>query len=156
MSPRARQAKGKARLAAYEQLVAEAAAVEQSRDDALRLAIPFTQRLGDKVIDVTGLTKGYGDRLLIDDLDFSIPPAGVVGIIGANGAGKTTLFRMITGQEPPDTGTIDIGPTVDLAYVDQTRDALDPDRTVFEEISGGATCSGSADGRSTRGRMSPR
>jgi energy-dependent translational throttle protein EttA len=137
MSPRARQAKGKARLAAYEQLVAEAAAVE-SRDDALRLAIPFTQRLGDKVIDVTGLTKGYGDRLLIDDLDFSIPPAGVVGIIGANGAGKTTLFRMITGQEPPDAGTIDIGPTVDLAYVDQTRDALDPDRTVFEEISGGA------------------
>ncbi|HSJ29384.1 MAG TPA: energy-dependent translational throttle protein EttA [Acidimicrobiia bacterium] len=137
MSPRARQAKGKARLAAYEQLVAQAAAVE-SREDALRLAIPFTQRLGDRVIDVAGLTKGYGDRLLFEDLDFSIPPAGVVGIIGANGAGKTTLFRMITGQETPDAGTIEIGPTVDLAYVDQTRDALDPDRTVFQEISGGA------------------
>jgi energy-dependent translational throttle protein EttA len=137
MSPRARQAKGKARLAAYEQLVAAASSMEQ-RQDALRLSIPFTQRLGDRVIDVKGLAKGYGDRLLIDGLDFSIPPAGVVGIIGANGAGKTTLFRMITGQEEPDAGTIEIGPTVDLAYVDQTRDALDPDKTVFEEISGGA------------------
>ena len=137
MSPRARQAKGKARLAAYEQLVAEAASVD-SRDDALRLTIPFTQRLGDKVIEVADLSKGYEDRLLIEDLDFSIPPAGVVGIIGANGAGKTTLFRMITGQEEPDTGTIEIGDTVDLAYVDQTRDALDPDKTVYEEISGGA------------------
>ncbi|MFP5332710.1 MAG: energy-dependent translational throttle protein EttA, partial [Acidimicrobiia bacterium] len=136
MSPRARQAKGKARLAAYEQLVAEAASVEK-RQDGLRLSIPFTQRLGDRVIDVAGLSKGYGDRLLIDDLSFSIPPAGVVGIIGANGAGKTTLFRMITGQEEPDTGSIEIGQTVDLAYVDQTRDALDPDKTVFEEISGG-------------------
>ena len=137
MSPKARQAKGKARLAAYEQLVAEASSVER-RQDGLRLTIPFTQRLGDRVIEVEGLTKGYGDRLLIEDLDFSIPPAGVVGIIGANGAGKTTLFRMITGQETPDTGTIEIGSTVDLAYVDQTRDALAPDNTVFEEISGGA------------------
>ena len=137
MSPRARQAKGKARLAAYEQLVADAASTEK-RQDGLRLAIPFTQRLGDKVIEVENLTKGYGDRLLIDDLDFSIPPAGVVGIIGANGAGKTTLFRMITGQEEPDGGSIEIGPTVDLAYVDQTRDALDPDKTVYQEISGGS------------------
>ena len=136
MSPKARQAKGKARLAAYEQLVAEAASVD-GRDDALRLTIPFTQRLGDKVIEVTDLSKGYGDRLLIEDLDFSVPPAGVVGIIGANGAGKTTLFRMITGEEKPDGGTIDIGNTVDLAYVDQTRDALDADKTVYEEISGG-------------------
>ncbi|HVR33150.1 MAG TPA: energy-dependent translational throttle protein EttA [Acidimicrobiia bacterium] len=137
MSPKARQAKGKARLAAYEQLVAEASSTE-TRDDALRLSIPFTQRLGDRVIDATALRKGYGDRLLIDDLDFSVPPAAVVGVIGANGAGKTTLFRMITGQESPDSGTIDVGPTVDLAYVDQSRDALDPDMTVFEEISGGA------------------
>jgi energy-dependent translational throttle protein EttA len=136
MSPKARQAKGKARLAAYEQLVAEAASVD-SRDDALRMTIPFTQRLGDKVIEVTNLSKGYGDHLLIEDLDFSVPPAGVVGIIGANGAGKTTLFRMITGDEKPDAGSIDIGNTVDLAYVDQTRDALDPDKTVYEEISGG-------------------
>jgi ATP-binding cassette ChvD family protein len=137
MSPKARQAKGKARLAAYEQLVAEASSVE-ARQDALRLTIPFTQRLGDKVIEVGELTKAYGDKLLIDDLSFSIPPAGVVGIIGANGAGKTTLFRMITGQETPDSGAIEIGGTVDLAYVDQTRDALDPDKTVFDEISGGA------------------
>ena len=137
MSPKARQAKGKARLAAYEQLVAEAASVD-SRDDALRLTIPFTQRLGDKVIEVTNLSKGYGENLLIENLEFSIPPAGVVGIIGANGAGKTTLFRMITGQEQPDSGSIDIGATVDLAYVDQTRDALDPDKTVYEEISGGS------------------
>ena len=137
MSPKARQAKGKARLAAYEQLVAAAASVD-GRDDALRLTIPFTQRLGDKVIEVNSLSKGYGENLLIEDLDFSIPPAGVVGIIGANGAGKTTLFRMITGQEEPDSGTIDIGATVDLAYVDQTRDALEPDKTVYEEISGGS------------------
>ncbi|MEX2280400.1 MAG: energy-dependent translational throttle protein EttA [Acidimicrobiia bacterium] len=137
MSPKARQAKGKARLAAYEQLVSQASSVDR-RDDALRLSIPFTQRLGDRVIEVENLTKGYGDRLLIDDLDFSIPPAGVVGIIGANGAGKTTLFRMITGQEQPDAGSVDVGTTVDLAYVDQTRDALDPDKTVFEEISGGS------------------
>ncbi|MEX0756504.1 MAG: energy-dependent translational throttle protein EttA, partial [Acidimicrobiia bacterium] len=137
MSPKARQAKGKARLAAYEQLVSQASSVDK-RDDALRLSIPFTQRLGDRVIEVENLTKGYGDRLLIDDLTFSIPPAGVLGIIGANGAGKTTLFRMVTGQEQPDAGSVDVGTTVDLAYVDQTRDALDPDKTVFEEISGGS------------------
>ncbi|MEX1006142.1 MAG: energy-dependent translational throttle protein EttA [Acidimicrobiia bacterium] len=137
MSPKARQAKGKARLAAYEQLVAEAASVD-GREDALRLTIPFTQRLGDKVIEVDSVSKGYGENLLIEDLGFSVPPAGVVGIIGANGAGKTTLFRMITGQEQPDSGTIDIGATVDLAYVDQTRDALEPDKTVYQEISGGS------------------
>jgi ATP-binding cassette ChvD family protein len=136
MSPRARQAKGKARLAAYERLVAEAQSVEQ-RQGAVELQIPFTQRLGDRVIEAAHVSKGFGDRLLIDDLTFDVPPAGVVGIIGANGAGKTTLFRMLTGADAPDSGTITLGPTVDLAYVDQTRDTLDPARTVFEEISGG-------------------
>jgi ATP-binding cassette ChvD family protein len=137
MSPKARQAKGKARLAAYERLVAEAQSAEQ-RQGAIALQIPFTQRLGDRVIEVEHVSKGYGDRLLIDDLSFSIPPAAVVGIIGANGAGKTTLFRMLTGGEAPDSGTVAVGPTVDLAYVDQTRDALDPAKTVYDEISGGA------------------
>ncbi len=137
MSPRARQAKGKARLTAYERLVAEAADVE-ARPDRLELVIPFTQRLGDKVIALSGVSKGYGDRLLIDELDLDVPPAAIVGIIGPNGAGKTTLFRLITGQEPPDEGTIDLGPSVDLAYVDQSRDTLDPDNTVYQEISGGA------------------
>ncbi|MFO7549021.1 MAG: energy-dependent translational throttle protein EttA [Acidimicrobiia bacterium] len=136
LSPRARQAKGRARLAAYEQLVAEAGRVEQ-RQRVVELRIPFTQRLGDRVIEISGVAKGYGDRLLFEDVDASIPPAAVVGIVGANGAGKTTLFRMITGQERPDTGSIELGPTVDLAYVDQSRDALDPSKTVFEEISGG-------------------
>jgi ATPase subunit of ABC transporter with duplicated ATPase domains len=136
MSPKARQAKGKARLAAYERLVAEAQSGEQ-RQGALALEIPFTQRLGDRVIEAENVSKGYGDRLLIEDLEFSIPPAAVVGIIGANGAGKTTLFRMITGSEQPDTGTVEIGATVDLAYVDQTRDQLDPLKTVYDEISGG-------------------
>jgi ATPase subunit of ABC transporter with duplicated ATPase domains len=116
--------------------VAEAGSVEQ-RQKSVELSIPFTQRLGDKVIEIDQLTKSYGERLLIDDLSFSVPPAAVVGIIGANGAGKTTLFRMITGHEQPDAGTIEQGATVDLAYVDQTRDALDPIKTVFEEISGG-------------------
>jgi energy-dependent translational throttle protein EttA len=136
LSPRARQAKGKARLAAYEQLVAEAGKVEQ-RQKTVELTIPFTQRLGDRVIELTGVAMAYGDRLLFEGLDASIPPAAVVGIVGANGAGKTTLFRLITGQERPDAGSIELGPTVDLAYVDQSRDALDPSRTVFEEISGG-------------------
>jgi ATP-binding cassette ChvD family protein len=136
MSPRARQAKGRARLSAYERLVADAANLER-RQGVVELAIPFTQRLGDRVIDAEHLSKGYGDRLLIDDLDFSIPPAAVVGVIGANGAGKTTLFRLITGEEEPDTGSITIGRSVDLAYVDQSREALDPDGTVFGEISGG-------------------
>jgi ATP-binding cassette ChvD family protein len=136
MSPKARQAKGKARLNRYEQLVAEAAD-EAQRASKLELQIPFTQRLGDKVIIANDLRKGYEDRLLIDGLDFMLPPAGIVGVIGANGAGKTTLFRMITGQEEPDSGSIEIGPTVDLAYVDQSRDALDAEKTVYEEISGG-------------------
>jgi energy-dependent translational throttle protein EttA len=137
MSPRARQAKGKARLTAYERLVAEAAEVE-ARPDRLELVIPFTQRLGDKVIVLSGVSKGYRDRLLIDQLDLDVPPAAIVGIIGPNGAGKTTLFRLITGQEEPDQGTIELGPSVDLAYVDQSRDALDPEKTVYQEISGGA------------------
>jgi energy-dependent translational throttle protein EttA len=136
LSPRARQAKGRARLAAYEQLVAEAGRVEQ-RQKTVELTIPFTQRLGDRVIELTGVAKAFGDRLLFEGVDVSIPPAAVVGIVGANGAGKTTLFRLITGQEQPDAGSIELGPTVDLAYVDQSRDALDPSRTVFEEISGG-------------------
>jgi ATP-binding cassette ChvD family protein len=136
MSPRARQAKGQARLTRYEELVAEAQSVEK-RADRLEIEIPFTRRLGDKVILAKNLRKGYGDRLLIENLDFNLPPAGIVGVIGPNGAGKTTLFRMITGSESPDSGTIEIGPSVDLAYVDQTRDALKAENTVYQEISGG-------------------
>ncbi len=136
MSPKARQAKGRARLNRYEALVAEA---EQTtgRDSELELEVPFTQRLGDKVIVAEQLRKGYDDRLLIEDLSFILPPAGIVGVIGANGAGKTTLFKMLTGSEKPDAGVLEIGPTVDLAYVDQTRDALTADKSVFDEISGG-------------------
>jgi ATP-binding cassette ChvD family protein len=137
MSPRARQAKGRARLNRYEELVAEAQAAEK-RAGRLEIEIPFTRRLGDKVIDAHNLRKGYGDRLLIEDLTFSLPPAGIVGVIGPNGAGKTTLFRMITGFEEPDGGSIEVGPSVDLAYVDQTRDALKPDNTIYQEISGGS------------------
>ena len=135
MSPKARQSKGKARLNAYEQLVAEASQAQQ-RAGALELSIPFTQRLGDQVVTFDGVSKGFDDRLLIEDLSFSIPPAGIVGVIGANGAGKTTLFRMITGADQPDSGEIEIGSTVDLAYVDQSRDDLDPTKTIFEEITG--------------------
>jgi energy-dependent translational throttle protein EttA len=137
MSPRARQAKGKARLTHYEELVAQAEQADRGPSE-LTLSIPFTQRLGDKVIVADGLHKGYGDRTLIEDLSFDLPPAGIVGIIGPNGAGKTTLFRMLTGAEAPDSGTFEVGPTVDLAYVDQHRDALNPDKTVYQEISGGA------------------
>jgi ATP-binding cassette ChvD family protein len=136
MAPRARQAKGKARLASYEKLQAEAEAAERG-PDRLQIAIPPGSHLGDQVIEVGGLSKGYGDRLLIDDLSFSLPRAGIVGIIGPNGAGKTTLFRMLTGSEQPDLGTITIGSSVDLAYVDQSRDALDAVRTVYEEITDG-------------------
>ncbi|HJU81918.1 MAG TPA: energy-dependent translational throttle protein EttA [Acidimicrobiia bacterium] len=136
MSPRARQAKGRARLNRYEELVAEAQASEK-RGERLEIEIPFTKRLGDKVINANGVDKGYGDRLLIDNLSFSLPPAGIVGVVGPNGAGKTTLFRMIIGVEQPDTGSFDIGPSVELAYVDQSRDALDPGKTVFQEVSGG-------------------
>jgi len=136
MSPRARQSKGKARINAYNDLVAEAEAAER-RADKLEIAIPAGPRLGDRVIDAEGLVKGYGDRLLIDDLSFLLPPGGIVGVIGPNGAGKTTLFRMMVGEETPDAGTLAVGTTVELAYVDQSRDQLDPEATVYEEITGG-------------------
>ena len=136
MAPKARQAKGKARLAAYEKLQAEAEA-ERDTSNRLEIAIPPGPRLGDTVIEVNNLRKGFGDRLLIEDLSFSLPPAGIVGIIGPNGAGKTTLFKMLTGLEQPDSGEITIGSTVQLSHVDQGRDDLDPDKTVYEEITGG-------------------
>jgi len=136
MSPRARQAKGKARITAYNDLVAAAEAAER-RADRLEIAIPAGPRLGDQVVDATKLTKGFGDHLLIDDLSFLLPPGGIVGVIGPNGAGKTTLFRMIVGEETPDAGSLTIGTTVELAYVDQSRDLLTPDATVFDEITGG-------------------
>ena len=137
MAPKARQAKGKARLAAYEKLHAEAQAAERG-PDKLEITIPAGKRLGDTVITVENLNKGYGDRLLIENLSFSLPPAGIVGIIGANGAGKTTLFRMLTGQEQPDSGTVTVGDTVQLSYVDQSRDSLNPENSVYEEITDGA------------------
>ena len=136
MAPKARQAKGKARLAAYEKLLAESKS-EDRNERELQINIHADNRLGDQVIEVKGLSKGFDDKLLIESLSFSLPPAGIVGIVGANGAGKTTLFRMITGEEPPDSGVITIGPTVDLGYVDQSRDTLDPEKTVYEEITGG-------------------
>ena len=136
MAPKARQAKGKARLAAYEKLHAEAEA-DRNTSNRLEIAIPPGQRLGDTVIEVSGLSKGFGDRLLIEDLSFSLPPAGIVGIIGANGAGKTTLFRMLAGLEAADDGDITIGSTVQMSYVDQNRDDLDAESTVYEEITGG-------------------
>ncbi|MBM3638705.1 MAG: energy-dependent translational throttle protein EttA [Actinobacteria bacterium] len=136
MSPKARQAKGKARIAAYDKLHAEALAAERG-PDRLEIAIPAGPRLGDTVIQVENLSKGFGDRLLIEDLSFSLPPAGIVGIIGPNGAGKTTLFRMLTGQEAPTSGSITVGDTVVLSYVDQSRDSLNDDASVYEEITGG-------------------
>jgi ATP-binding cassette ChvD family protein len=136
MAPKARQAKGKARLAAYDKLQSEAEAM-RGEDTRLEIAIPAGARLGDTVIEVSNLRKGFGDRLLIEDLSFSLPKAGIVGIIGPNGAGKTTLFKMLTGQEPVDAGDITIGDTVQLSYVDQSRDSLDADATVYEEITGG-------------------
>ncbi|MDH3754480.1 MAG: energy-dependent translational throttle protein EttA [Acidimicrobiia bacterium] len=136
MAPKARQAKGKARLAAYEKLYTEQQQAD-GRADKLQITIPMRQRLGDQVIESDHLAKGYGDRLLIDDLSFSLPPAGIVGVIGANGAGKTTLFRMITGSEEPDSGSLRIGSTVELGYVDQSRDTLDAEHTVYEEITDG-------------------
>ena len=136
MSPKARQSKGKARLAAYEKLLEESKQAE-GRDQKLQIFIPSGDRLGDQVIEVEGLSKGFGDKLLIENLSFSLPKAGIVGIIGPNGAGKTTLFRMLTGQEQPDAGTITVGSTVQMAYVDQSRDSLDDDNTVYEEITGG-------------------
>jgi ATP-binding cassette ChvD family protein len=136
MSPKARQAKGKARLSAYEKLHAEAEAAENG-PDRLEIVIPAGPRLGDTVIEVKDLSKGFGDRLLIDNLSFSLPPAGIVGIVGPNGAGKTTLFRMLAGLEAPDSGSVSVGDTVQLSYVDQNRDDLDPKATVYEEITGG-------------------
>ena len=135
MSPRARQAKSKSRLQAYEEMLAEGG---RDRDGQAEIIIPAGPRLGDVVVQVEQLVKGYGDRLLIEDLSFSLPRGGIVGVIGPNGAGKTTLFRMITGQEKPDRGTLQVGETVRLAYVDQSRDALDPAKNVWQEISGGA------------------
>jgi len=135
-NPKGRQAKSKARITNYETLVAEEADA-QKRGGAADIRIPLAPRLGDKVVEATGLTKAFGDKLLFEGLDFSLPPGGIVGIIGPNGAGKTTLFRMITGQEQPDSGTLDIGETVRMAYVDQSRDDLDPKKTVYDEISNG-------------------
>jgi ATP-binding cassette ChvD family protein len=134
MAPRARQAKGKARLNAYEQLLNEDTA---QKIEQVEIYIPPGPRLGDIVVEARGLRKGYGDLLLIDDLNFTLPRGGIVGVIGPNGAGKTTLFRMITGQEKPDGGTLRLGETVQLGYVDQSRDALAPNKSVWEEISGG-------------------
>ncbi len=133
-SPRARQAKSKARITAYEDLLGQA---QERAPGTAQIMIPAGPRLGDLVIEAEHLRKGYGDRLLIDDLDFRLPPGGIVGVIGANGAGKTTLFRMITGQEQPDGGTLRVGETVELGYVDQSRETLDPTKSVWEEISGG-------------------
>ena len=136
LSPRARQSKGKARLSTFNQLVAESESADR-RADKLEIAIPPGPRLGDIVVNAEGLTKGFEDRLLIEDLTFLLPPGGIVGVIGPNGAGKTTLFRMMVGQEKPDAGSIEVGSTVQFAYVDQSRDTLNADNTVFDEISGG-------------------
>jgi sulfate-transporting ATPase len=133
-NPKGRRKKAKARLNNYERLLAEDRNVKL---DQVQIHIPAGQRLGDKVIEAGDLRKGFGERLLIEDLSFTLPPAGIVGVIGANGAGKTTLFRMIVGDEKPDAGELGVGDTVELAYVDQSRDALDPDKTVWEEISDG-------------------
>ncbi len=134
MSPRARQAKSKARVQAYESLLAQGPA---ERAGSSQIVIPTGPRLGDVVVDAQHVVKGYGDRLLVDDMTFRLPPGGIVGVIGPNGAGKTTLFRMVVGQESPDDGELLVGDTVQLAYVDQSREALDPDKTVFQEITDG-------------------
>ncbi|WP_420559298.1 energy-dependent translational throttle protein EttA [Tepidicaulis sp.] len=133
-SPKARQAKNKARIRAYDELVASAG---KAQDGKAQIIIPAGPRLGSLVLEAEGLSKAYGDRLLIEDLSFSLPPGGIVGVIGPNGAGKTTLFRMITGQEEPDAGSMRVGDTVVLGYVDQTRDDLDPNKTVWEVVSDG-------------------
>jgi ATP-binding cassette ChvD family protein len=136
MAPRARQAKGKARITAYEQLAAAAESVE-ARQDKLQISIPPGARLGDQVVEAEHLRKAYGDTLLLDDLSFSLPRGGIVGVVGPNGAGKTTLFRMLVGREQPDAGTLKVGPTVSFAYVDQSRESLDGTKTVYDEITGG-------------------
>ncbi|WP_164102768.1 energy-dependent translational throttle protein EttA [Candidatus Laterigemmans baculatus] len=134
MSPKARQAKSKARISAYEKMASEQSA-EQT--DELEIQIPPGKHLGELVIEAQNLTKGFGDRVLMENVDFRLPAGGIVGVIGPNGAGKTTLFRMLTGQDEPDSGVIRIGPTVEMGYVDQSRDSLSPENTVFQEISGG-------------------
>jgi len=133
-SPSARRSKSKARIAAYEQMVDEDS---QQTLDRAQIVIPAGPRLGDHVIRAEGISKGFGDRLLIDNLTFNLPPGGIVGVIGPNGAGKTTLFKMITGLDKPDTGTFSVGPSVKLGYVDQSRETLDPNKSVWEELSGG-------------------
>jgi ATPase subunit of ABC transporter with duplicated ATPase domains len=133
-SPKARQAKSKARITAYENLLAESQNVNLSMN---QITIPVGPRLGNVVIEADNVSKGFGDRVLFEKLAFRLPPGGIVGVIGPNGAGKTTTFRMMTGQETPDTGSMRIGETVQLSYVDQSRDALNPDKTVWEEISDG-------------------
>jgi ATPase subunit of ABC transporter with duplicated ATPase domains len=133
-SPRARQAKSKARLAAYDELVSKA---DKGPSDPTEISIPPGPRLGETVIEASALRKAFGDRLLIDGLDFRLPRSGIVGVIGPNGAGKTTLFRMLVGEEKPDQGTLKVGETVKIAYVDQSRSALKADNTVWQEISGG-------------------
>ncbi len=134
MSPRARQSKSKARIKAYEQMAAQDF---EERSDEFEIQIPPGQHLGNLVIQAEGISKAYGDQVLVEDLSFNLPAGGIVGVIGPNGAGKTTLFRMFTGEETPDTGHLRVGPTVEFGYVDQNRDALDADASVFEEISGG-------------------
>jgi len=134
MAPRARQAKGKARINAFEQLAAQS---EERREDTAEILIPVPARLGDEVVVAEGVKKGFGDRLLFENLTFRVPRGGIVGVIGPNGAGKTTLLRMLVGQERPDGGTLKVGQTVQISYVDQSRDALDPTKTVFQAISGG-------------------
>ena len=133
-SPKARQAKSKARISSYEDLLAKS---QEQRSGPAQILIPVSERLGNVVVEAEDVSKAYGDRLLFENLTFKLPPGGIVGVIGPNGAGKTTLFRMITGQEKPDAGNLRIGDTVQLGYVDQSRDALDPGKTVWEEISGG-------------------
>jgi sulfate-transporting ATPase len=133
-SPKARQAKSKARIRAYDDLVAQS---QQNRSGPAQIVIPVAERLGNVVLEADGLAKGFGDQLLFENVSFSLPPGGIVGVIGPNGAGKTTLFKLITGEEKPDAGTLHLGDTVKLGYVNQVRDALDPEKTVWEEISGG-------------------
>jgi len=133
-SPKARQAKSKARINAYEDLLAKS---QEQRSGPAQILIPVSERLGNVVVEADGISKAYGDRLLFENLTFKLPPGGIVGVIGPNGAGKTTLFRLLTGQEKPDTGSLRIGDTVQMGYVDQSRDSLDPNKTVWQEISGG-------------------
>lgn len=134
MSPKARQTKSKARISAYEKLLSKES---QSQSRELSIFIPPGPRLGNVVVEAEGVSKAFGDRLLVEDMSFLLPPGGIVGVIGPNGAGKTTLFNMITGNESPDSGSLRIGETVSLAYVDQSRESLDPEKSIWEVISDG-------------------